>query len=79
MVRQDEGHPNGPGGRRWYQSIAAKLQIAFGLIVALTVGAADLALERLCYGGAPIASTLTALPLQPRRRSTSPASARVSA
>jgi len=34
------------GQRRWYQSIAAKLQIAFGLIVALTVGASLLAIVR---------------------------------
>src|SRR5687767_1732446 len=32
--------------RRWYQSIAAKLLIAFGLIAALTVGASWLSLIR---------------------------------
>src|SRR5262245_55621149 len=32
--------------RRWYQSIAAKLQISFGLIVALTIGASILAIVR---------------------------------
>src|SRR5262245_34049775 len=32
--------------RRWYQSIAAKLLIAFGLIVALTIGASWLSLIR---------------------------------
>jgi phosphoglycerate-specific signal transduction histidine kinase len=34
------------GHRRWYQSIAAKLLIAFGLIAALTVGATWLSLIR---------------------------------
>jgi signal transduction histidine kinase/DNA-binding response OmpR family regulator len=32
--------------RHWYQSIATKLQIAFGLIVALTIGASVLAITR---------------------------------
>ena len=35
-----------PRRRRWYQSIAAKLLIAFGLIAALTVGASWLSLIR---------------------------------
>src|ERR1700754_4243761 len=34
------------GDRHWYQSIAAKLLIAFGLIAALTVGASWLSLIR---------------------------------
>jgi len=42
--------PNAPNGRaghrRWYQSIAAKLLIAFGLIAALTVGATWLSVIR---------------------------------
>src|SRR5262249_30690185 len=34
------------GSRRWYQSISAKLQIAFGLIAALTIGASVVAILR---------------------------------
>src|SRR5262245_30880317 len=41
------GAPIGRAGQRhWYQSIAAKLLIAFGLIAALTVGAIWLSLIR---------------------------------
>ena len=43
----DAQAPTGHAGqRRWYQSIAAKLLIAFGLIAALTVGATWLSLIR---------------------------------
>ena len=43
----DPNAPNGRAGhRRWYQSIAAKLLIAFGLIAALTVGATWLSVIR---------------------------------
>jgi signal transduction histidine kinase/DNA-binding response OmpR family regulator len=38
--------PDGATARRWHQSIAAKLLIAFGLIVALTIGASWLSLIR---------------------------------
>ena len=39
--------------RRWYQSIAAKLQITFGLMVALTIVASLLAIVRFNDASAP--------------------------
>src|SRR5262249_33141511 len=45
-VRTEHQPAHVQAGRHWYQSIAAKLQIAFGLIVALTIGASLLAIFR---------------------------------
>src|SRR5689334_701493 len=50
--------------RRWYQSIAAKLLIAFGLIAALTIGASWLSLIRFSEVEAVIRRTTdVSLPL----------------
>src|SRR5262249_47301282 len=51
MTATDRPSPSAPAGERpdrrsWYQSIAGKLLLAFGLIAALTVGATWLSLFR---------------------------------